>query len=74
MVSKRGKAEKPSSERESGRRADHRPQLVARDQDVIERIRQHAYLLFLAAGGEHGHDVEHWLEAERQIMGSSDRL
>jgi hypothetical protein len=29
--------------------------------------------LFEAAGRQHGHDLEHWLEAERQIAGSSDR-
>ena len=44
-----------------------------RDPNVIARIRQRAYGLFEAAGREHGHDLEHWLEAERQITGSSER-
>ena len=26
-----------------------------------------AYELFLADGGEHGRDVEHWLQAEREL-------
>jgi len=36
-------------------------------------IREQAYLLFEAAGREHGHDLDHWLEAERQVSGSSER-
>jgi hypothetical protein len=39
----------------------------------MAKIRQRAYGLFEAAGREHGHDLEHWLEAERQVTGSSDR-
>lgn len=41
--------------------------------EVIARIQQRAYWLFEAGGFEHGHDLEHWLEAERQITGSSGR-
>jgi len=48
---------------------ESRRQPGAKDPKVIESIRQRAYLLFLAAGCELGHDVEHWLEAERQITG-----
>jgi len=44
-----------------------------RDLNVIARIRQRAYGLFEAGGREHGHDLEHWLEAERQITESSER-
>jgi hypothetical protein len=40
---------------------------------MMARIQQRAYLLFEAAGFQHGHDLEHWLEAERQIAGTSNR-
>lgn len=33
-----------------------------------EEIRALAYQLFCECGYEHGHDVEHWLEAERQVL------
>jgi hypothetical protein len=44
-----------------------------RDSQAIARIQQRAYGLFEAGGFEHGHDLEHWLEAERQITGSPER-
>ena len=46
---------------------------AAEDPQVINRIQQRAYWLYEAGGFEHGHDLEHWLEAERQITGSSER-
>jgi hypothetical protein len=39
----------------------------------MARIQQRAYHLFEAAGFQHGHDLEHWLEAERQIAARSNR-
>lgn len=33
-----------------------------------EDIACRAYELFLREGGRHGHDLDHWLEAERQIL------
>lgn len=32
-----------------------------------QAIAARAYALFLDGGGEHGHDVEHWLRAEREL-------
>ena len=32
-----------------------------------EQIAQRAFELFLARGGQHGHHVEDWLRAEREI-------
>jgi hypothetical protein len=76
-VIKRSKVEAPSQHPEpqvegrssvpgpEGREAQH-PQLIA-------RIQQRAYHLFEAGGFEHGRDLEHWLEAERQVIGSGDR-
>jgi hypothetical protein len=44
-----------------------------RDPQVTAKIRERAYVLFRAGGCQHGHDLEHWLEAERQIIGGSDQ-
>jgi len=65
----KGGKEKAVIKRDKASESRGKPDPRARDPQLIERIRQRAYLLFLAAGGEHGHDVEHWLEAERQITG-----
>ncbi len=35
-----------------------------------DQIAERAYQLFLARGGWHGHDMEDWLEAERQLTGT----
>jgi len=32
-----------------------------------EAVARRAYELFLERGGEHGHDVEDWLRAEREL-------
>jgi hypothetical protein len=39
----------------------------------MARIQQRAYQLYEAGGCEQGRELEHWLEAERQIAGTSDR-
>ncbi len=36
-----------------------------------EEIAKRAYELWLSHGCENGHDVEHWLEAERQLRSQS---
>jgi hypothetical protein len=43
-----------------------------RDPQTIAKIQERAYALFEERGREHGRDLEHWLEAERQVTGSSD--
>jgi len=42
---------------------------IAEDRPVITKddVAQRAYELFLARGRTDGHDVEDWLEAERQL-------
>ena len=40
------------------------------DADVARR----AYDLYLARGGEPGHDVEDWLQAERDLRDAAERL
>ncbi len=38
------------------------------DPSLYERTAQRAYELYQQRGEAHGHDVEDWLEAERQIV------
>jgi hypothetical protein len=48
------------------------PTVQAHDiEDVEEKIRIRAYLLFEKRGGEHGHDLEDWLQAEAEILRST---
>jgi len=39
----------------------------SQDSSVHQRISQRAYLLYEESGFRHGNDLEHWLEAERQV-------
>ena len=81
-VIKRSNAETPSpgqaEQMEARRKPDRQPDprgshaTQSRDPHLITRIEQRAYVLFQACGCEHGHDLEHWLEAERQITGSPE--
>ena len=80
-IIKRAKTEVPSKQQapiESRRSEDRQPakgQPVqvqdASHSEVMVRIQQQAYRLFEAGGSKHGHALEHWLEAERQITASS---
>ena len=40
------------------------------DKKVTERIQERAYEFFVRRGGTHGHAMEDWLAAEREIAGS----
>jgi hypothetical protein len=42
------------------------PVTIIADSEIAER----AHDLFLGRGGEHGHDVEDWLQAERELRGA----
>ena len=46
---------------------------TAAEADREEQIRVRAYELYVARGGEDGHDVEDWLEAEAEINGMTER-
>jgi hypothetical protein len=37
-------------------------------EDLGSRIAEKAYELYVQRGQDHGHDLEDWLEAERQIL------
>ena len=41
--------------------------------DTLEQIRMRAYEIYEQAGREDGHDVDHWLQAEAEIIGTSAR-
>ena len=45
--------------------------LLEEIQDYFERVRRRAFEIFENCGAVHGHDVEHWLEAEREVRGPS---
>jgi len=49
----------------SRRRSDALP---PRRDPLTEAIARRAYELFLERGGEHGLDVEDWLQAERELI------
>jgi HSP20 family molecular chaperone IbpA len=44
------------------------PASPADSEDLTEQIRQFAFHLFESRGGDNGHDLEDWLEAERQLV------
>ena len=37
---------------------------------TVEATARRAYELYLARGGEHGHDAEDWLRAEAELSGA----
>ena len=47
----------------SRRRSDSHP----RRNPITEAIAQRAFELFLARGEQHGHDLDDWLQAEREF-------
>ncbi len=40
---------------------------VAQRQPTREDIARRSYEIFLERGGEHGHHVDHWVQAEREL-------
>jgi hypothetical protein len=55
------------------RKADHIP-TPPRPTSSSEEIARRAYELFLARGGAHGHDLEDWFQAERELAWEVQRL
>jgi len=47
----------------SRRRSDSHP----RRDPITEAIARRAFELFLARGQQHGHDIDDWLQAEREF-------
>jgi hypothetical protein len=42
--------------------------------NLHQRIAERAYSLYEQSGFQHGNDVEHWLEAERQVKDSGGHV
>ena len=42
--------------------------------DVHSRIARLAYFLYEQRGGEHGYDVEDWIQAERTVLASQNHV
>lgn len=40
---------------------------ISRARPTHEEIARRSYEIFLASGGVHGHDLEHWVQAEREL-------
>jgi len=63
-----------SKAKNSDSREAQQPGVEAREQNRLldsmreEEIRRRAYEIYLARGGEPGHDLEDWLQAERELM------
>jgi hypothetical protein len=55
---------------------EDQPSVAAENQRAMSKddVAQRAYELFLARGRVDGHDVEDWLEAERQLVVESMAL
>jgi len=52
--------------------ADRAPASLMRSVTVTDSdVARRAYDLYRARGGEHGHDVDDWMEAERELQRSS---
>ena len=37
--------------------------------DQHNRIAEYAFFMYAEGGFQHGHDLDHWLEAERRVFG-----
>ena len=44
------------------------------ESDLHRRIAERAFLLYKESGFQHGKDLDHWLEAERQVKNSGMSL
>jgi hypothetical protein len=48
------------------------PKATDAEREFYDRVRMRAYELFVARGGEYGHEIEDWLEAERELFGNAN--
>lgn len=58
---------KAGENRPKGKRSCPRKASLQAEELTREEIKQRAYVLFLARGSAHGHDLEDWLQAEREL-------
>jgi len=53
-------------------RAESAKESINTDQALHERIAQKAYEFYQKRGKSSGHDLEDWLEAEREVLGREE--
>ena len=58
---------------DSSERAEAQEQDRSLDLTREEKIRRRAYEIYLERGGEQGHDLEHWLQAERELTADQSK-
>jgi len=58
---------------DSSERAEAQEQDRSLDLTHEEKIRRRAYEIYLERGGEPGHDLEHWLQAERELTADQSK-
>ena len=58
---------------DSSERAEAQEQDRSLDLTREEKIRRRAYEIYLERGGEPGHDLEHWLQAERELTSDQSK-
>ena len=51
-------------------KSDSNTRSTAPEIEIEERIRHRAYELWERSGNIHGRDLEHWLQARAEIMGT----
>ena len=61
--------EMPAARPQLVRKPTQKPSPAAPEPALHSQIEERAYRLFLEGGSVHGNHVEHWLAAEREIMG-----
>jgi hypothetical protein len=59
--------EKSQQDGQSTKMSSPRLARTASSEPTTEQIAGRAYELFLARGAEHGHDVDDWTQAEREL-------
>jgi len=59
--------------KDSSERAEAQEQDRSLDLTREEKIRRRAYEIYLERGGEPGHDLEHWLQAERELTADQSK-
>ena len=63
---------KAKTEERAAIAADRAPKPTRRSATAgTGNVARRAYELYLARGCEHGHDVDDWLQAERELRGTS---
>ncbi len=66
-MSKADRMENIRSRQKTGRPLATSTPLAEHDSPTREEIEHRAYEIYIARGGEHGSDLEDWIQAEREL-------